>query len=239
MPDVARQFVAANGQYIYRNEALIPSFHAYTMAAWVYLLDVAAVTRSIFSLASSTSNNPYWKIFRFSDDTPYLSMRTDAGAEGSIGAMAALKTGAWRHVCGTCNDLGVLHMWMSGANMDTGGTAGAGWTLNRSAIGALLQASASEFWNGRIFWPAMWDVVLTDEEIGQLAAHARPDTIQVGSLISFPDFNDLSDTYAGSPWLNNGTTVVAPPPFIPYSTIGERLFIVGGERGNGLIVTNM
>jgi hypothetical protein len=80
---------------------------------------------------------------------------------------------------------------------------------------------------GGAFWPAIWNIALTQEDISQLAAGMPPTKVQPQALVAFWDFRGTTQERT---WKDTAATLaeagtnigVMTPPNVVYRTVFKR-----------------
>ena len=104
-------------------------------------------------------------------------------------------TGEWRHGAAVFASESSRIAYHNGTASTEGTTTVTLNTLESLSIGSLHGRDGVDQWtneyDGRIFWPAVWDVALTASEVASLAAGYCPLLVRPQSLIFFAPFGGL------------------------------------------------
>lgn len=132
---------------------------------------------------------------------------------------AGVQSAADNAVCFTDGDVGVT-------NTNTSVPSGA----DRITVGAAPGLNNPNDFTGRVFWPAIWDTALTDEEVQILANGVHPYYVRRDSLVFFAVLIDSANPtairdLAGARTVSSvtGTPVFTPaPPGLRYKYENHR-----------------
>lgn len=124
----------------------------------------SATALRIFSIGNSADNDSAISI-QASGGGGAGFHRADAGGANSIlTGGGPFVDNSWHMICFRLSG-GIYTLFIDGTILHQEAAAPGTTTLNRTAIGALLRASASNFWPGSIQHVAVWDTALTDNEV--------------------------------------------------------------------------
>lgn len=128
----------------------------------------------------------HWYMGLWMSDTGQVSAqyRTINGLFSAT-TTATASVGQWSHGAVVNAGSANHHAFIDGGDK-TSTASGAGLAnCNQIHIGARRTNAAYNYFDGKILWPAIWDVALTDGEIASLAAGAYPPDIRPDSLVFF------------------------------------------------------
>lgn len=148
-----------------------------------------------------------------------LRISSDAGA----GAASSLSTNTlaantWGHFCGrwTSNTdrKGTLAGNIASQAVNTTSRAFVAGSLNAFSIGRDNDSTPADYWSGPLFWPAIWNVALSDAEVELLAKGECPIFIRPQNLVYFAiSLFPKPIMFRGSPyvWTGGASTSLMPP----------------------------
>jgi hypothetical protein len=188
---MARTATATAGQRLTNANAIV-TIEPLSMACW---FNPAALdtNRVLMSVAASGNNDDFFLLF--TDNQPKLTARKGNAAEsGNAAATATPVTGVWQHACGTWTSSTSRACYLNGANKGTNTTSIAfGGALNRTGIFHNARADQDMVANATIAEAAIWNVVLTDEEVAALGKGYSPRLIRPTALRGYwPIFGNAS-----------------------------------------------
>jgi len=183
---IARSF---NGTSHYLYQDSVTPFAATapgTLAMWFQTPAITTLQR-IFTFGNSGTNDPFIAMGINSSSKGIAFIRDDGVGGSEFATGNSIVANRWSHLALRMIATNSRAVYLNGdiANKGTNTTANISITLNRMAIGALYRTGVQDYANGRIAWPAMWSVCLSEAEISALAAGACPLDIQPASLIGF------------------------------------------------------
>jgi len=187
----------------------------FSMSCW-FNSDLAGTAQSMMFLGDSGSGANYFSLI-VNNDRVRAGTRSPA-ANTSAASANTYSTNTWHHAGG---------VWTSGTSRDAfldGGGKGSDTTsstptgVNRTSLGRLGDSSAGTYFSGLIAETAIWNAVLTDEEMAILGAGYSPLFVQPQSLIFYaPIIRDLFDkvggltlSLGGSPSVDNHPPIIYP-----------------------------
>ena len=196
-------FDDAQNEYLERASAVL-SAAPFTLAAWAKP-DTDAVNHCVMCIGHSSIADRHY--MSYLTDTPDDTLRLISIYGGSSSAVATTNTytvGSWNHCChieaGTTSRSVILNGDIANKGTDTTSVASPSG-IDRTSVGVRDEGGAYDLpFSGNIAWPAIWDVVLTNAEVRQLARGVRPTKIRPQNLVSFwPLQNDtqLRDVVGG------------------------------------------
>lgn len=107
------------------------------------------------------------------------------GGSYSESVSAAYSANTWNHGAAVFSSTSHRQAFLNGSS-GSANTNARSPSVSRTGIGATARTIPSGFCNGSIMWPAIWNAVLTDDEIASLAAGAYPATIRPDALVFCP-----------------------------------------------------
>ena len=213
--NMAFLFTAASSQYLIGGSAPV-TVEPLTLALWfrpTSLID----GQCLLAVGSSSTGSRYQISANAASNQVLVIKTADSGTQGISTNTASFTVGQWMHITAvfssTTNRVGYINGAVGTANTTSAGTA----TLDRVVVGARISGgSFSQFANGDIAEPGVWNVTLTAEEIAGLAKGFRCRMIRPQSLRfdlrMIRDLQDLSQALAMTN--TNGATVSTHPRII-------------------------
>jgi hypothetical protein len=234
---MARYFTRANLEYFGASGAVV-SDEPMTLACWYYPVQVG-IDVHLFGFNNDTSSLHYQEInIRAADDFHLATSRS--GSTQVSAASAAISVNQWNHCCAVFAAANDRRAYLNGGNKGTESST-RNPTLNYTTIGALNNGGSpsANSADGRVAECAIWNVALTDKEVGMLAAGVSPIRVRPGSLVAYyplPAFTGNAIDYSG----NNNTladistvTTASHAPVAPMFAFdlytGETLVVAASE----------
>lgn len=132
-------------------------------------------------------------------DTMYAEIRVQNAAGGDdlefriqvnggvlfFGTSTTTSQDTWHHALAVSAASNDHRVYLDGGGKGTSTTARAMTGVDRLGIGHLTRSSTTAFFSGRIFWPFMYNVALTDDEALLLGIGASPRSIRRNALKFF------------------------------------------------------
>lgn len=186
---MARSFAQGSSQYLANANAVVSSLPI-SMSGWFYSGDVTTIQRV---LSIDDDGNPGNQISIYIDGINQDSLRAQAW-NGSDQANAATLTpysaNTWTHIAGTFTEAGgdvTATIWKDGGDkIGSGGiTMSVPSGLTDTHIGAVRPSFNSQYFNGRLAEPGIWNAALTDAEVAILATGISPIAVRPQSLVAY------------------------------------------------------
>lgn len=189
---MARVFDSASDEAIYSTSFAPISAEPFTMACWGKPDDFTS-HRCLMHIGSASVGGHAWRL-HFAITTGVARCLTYPGsgagyADSTTGATA----GTWNHACAVFAADNDRRIYLNGGNKGTDTTNIAANTPNSIYIGRGDWSSSSSYFplDGSIFWPAVWNVALTDIEVAALGAGLHPFLVRPDALVFFSPFGGL------------------------------------------------
>jgi|GEM_PF-1616296 len=183
---MARSFDLGSSEYLRYAGApvIVPPF---SMTCWAYPLDITNFS-ALMAIASSGNyrDTHYLGLAGHVAGDPVYAVTGDAGAWGTAETSSGYSSGSWQHFCGVWSATNARAVYLDGANKGTDATSKTPAGIDQTALANRWgNGLANAFLDGRMAWPAIWNVALTDAEVAQLAAGFCPLLIRPQNLVAF------------------------------------------------------
>jgi hypothetical protein len=214
---MSRLFDDAASQYLEYAGAVVSSVPL-TMACW-FKTDDDTVNSHLMCVGQDSASEYFTLEARCADAGDYLQAvtRSVAGGRRTATTSAGMSAGTWYHCCGVFSATNARKVYLNGGNAGTDANDVTPSGLNRTRI-AYLKSLASYHLSGRIAWPGIWNVALTDAEVAELAAGAFPPSIRPASIVDLWDLTrnvDPETSWVGSHNLTvSGATYSSDDPAV-------------------------
>lgn len=177
---MARQF---NGSTQYLELASTPVANPpATFACWFNPDSLA--WSSLVSSVYYTSAHQYMGLWMSDTGQAYAIYRTTSG-NYTTGTVGTASVGEWSHGVAVFSSTANRSVFIDGGSKASA-TDGVGLAnTTRIHVAARRTNAAYNHFPGKVIWPAIWDVALTDEEVASLAAGAYPPDVRPGNLVFF------------------------------------------------------
>lgn len=249
---MARVFNGSS-QYCERTSAVLTSLPV-TFSCWIY---ATAVSRYQVAMCISRSTHPtYYDFLRlmvFNDNTVNATsiFRTTGTSSTTAGTISV---NTWHHIAATFSASGGQYVWLEATKSSSGGNSQAIEGVDRTSIGREIANSTQFFpFQGRIAFPAVWNVVLSDDEIADLGrklngvpcgvhpARIRPESLVACWPLGGFEGDDDRDLFGAFDLTATGTPTFGESPAVIYPTGGiiTDLGQVSGGGGGGIVARVM
>lgn len=168
-----------------------------TVACW-YKMESAASTEEmgLMQLSEKLQAENFFNL-RLDDQVGTGDLQWNVRNEATVSICSSAinwTTGVWQHAAGRSVSSTDHSVFLNGGNEGTSSVDNSPELIDSFAVGVQrLSGSDSDFMDGLIAWPCMWNVALTDAEIASLGAGAHPFMVRPASIISFwPLYGDSS-----------------------------------------------
>lgn len=194
----SRLFDISSNEYLSIDAVVKSDSYPYTLAAWAKTTNTAN-NQSVLWVGDKDTTAVYNILYLGGAETgdPVTAIsRNTAG--GLLFTTATYPTGEWCHVCAVFASTSDCRVYLNGGSRfqdtsnDNESTA-----YDRTAIGMARDSSPSHAFSGRIAFPAIWDIALSDEEVAALAGGLYPTEVQGASLRAYWLFDDNDNDAIG------------------------------------------
>ena len=172
-------------QWLSRSDKLGITAYPVSFFAWIKATSVSSFNRSVVGLyQQAPSNNNFLKLAVKTDRTVELAAR-DSGGYRVATTSNQITLDTWQTVAGVFASTTSRSVYVNGGGKvtDTATDTTSIASLDRFAIGALVEAAVSEFFAGLIGYVGVWDTALSDGNVTSLHGGASP--LTVGPPIGF------------------------------------------------------
>lgn len=191
-----------------------------TIACWGYATSLTTLTTMVGYGVSSSGDNRGGLVFGGTIAGDPITYYSDPSANYFRSTTTGYSINTWHH-CVALREAGDNSAFIDGGSQGTPATTTGLTGVDRIGIGCMPYNGTNNFiMTGRVAWPAMWDVALTDGEIAALAAGASPLTIRPKNLIWFVPLigtsGNVVDIIGGTTLTEQSTpgAAEAPPVFL-------------------------
>lgn len=234
---MGRQYDTSGTQILSRSGGSPVTAVPLTLSCWCWV-GANGVEESLVNLRNSASTSAF-AVQRTTTGAARVRINSGAGTATATTATTA-PVGAWSHFCATFTTTTSRSVFLNGFAKATN-------TTSRTPSGITVTEVGLDISSGDIIaFPAIWNVVLTDGEILQLAQGADPRTIRPQNLVAFWPLNTPGSTveYDHNPFkprrydltVTGATPAIDPPIWTPKR---KRFFIpslsVTGNRRRRVI----
>lgn len=184
----------------------------YTVACWVRPDDVST-TRTWAKWGTTASTNPFLFLFGQTSAAIRFFVRDDSAVGANATKAAVLSTSTWTHVAGTRNGDDV-QVYADGAAGTSANAAIGTISINNLRIGAADDGAGGliQHFDGRVAEFAIWDVVLSTDEIASLSAGISPRHVRPVSLVFYtPLVRDITELRQPVTLTDNSSTAADHP----------------------------
>lgn len=189
-----------------------------TLSAWVNV--DSSKFHTVFGIGSGVPGNFSSFRIRVNADYKVVAIHANSTASASDGATTTgtVTAGSWNHVLATFTSNTSRAVYLNGTKTNGGTTSVTASGLGIIEIGYItgpIGTGDLQYMDGKMAELAVWDSVLTDDEILSLARGFTPDQIRPQSLQFYaPLVRDLQDRRGGRTITNNNGATVAVHPRI-------------------------
>lgn len=178
---MAREFDGTSSQYL-RSATTPLSAWPMTLAAWVYA-DALENYDTALCVTGGTNQTGAGIVIR-STGAVQASCVLNSATNAAV-TTATLSTGGWYHVCGVFAGDSSRSIYLSGANKITNTTTATPQTFTRIGIGHDHGQFAGRYIDGRIAFPCIWNIALSDSDVAALAVSGTdPRTVQAANVVA-------------------------------------------------------
>jgi hypothetical protein len=196
-----------------------------TLACWFYSNSLTA-DQCLLGIYNSGAANGSWMLYAAGTvaNDPLRAYKKDNSSTSASSSYNNYQTGVWQHAAGTFASNTDRTAYLDGVAATTNTTSVSDPTAVVIGVGARVQSSVTLRLNGAVAHAAIWNVVLTAEEIAALARRrwspllVRPQSLVAYYPLSFAFDGDLGPsryhlTPTGSPtWTAGPQGIVYPRP---------------------------
>lgn len=219
---------STQGGYISLSTSASPQ----TIVAWAYPTVTNGVGRSVVAVGGA---NQHYNILGLSTGLGrwYCASRA-AGSENYVASLTPPALNQWTHLAATFASSTSRVIWINGAAEGTNTTSTVPTLTNIGigvrADGAFPNATAPSWFDGQLFWVAVYSAALTRAEIAQLSGggdpraavsplRVRPDRLVLffpATIPGIPALNLVGGATSKMVTLTNGPSFLNGPSLFPY-----------------------
>lgn len=183
---MSRLFDDAASMYLEHGAAVVTS-PPFTFACWFTSdEDPPDASQVLLSIGETTSANRYYlgwsavlgRIYAGARDTADSYAQTSTSPSANV----------WQHACyvEAATNSRAVYLNGGGKGVETTNRIPSG--LTATAVGATHTIGGrGAYWSGRIAWPCIWNVALSDSEVAQLASGLPPWCIRPSNIVALWD----------------------------------------------------
>lgn len=207
---MARLFVDTSSQYMHTGSPGVTAY-PFSVSAW-FNSDDAGLDQAIWFGGDKDVNFLWHGLLWLNGTTNKLQAYVkDGGGTSNAASTTTWGANAWNHAMGRWASTTSRKVNLNGDTAVENTTSRAPSAWDRMAIGALADSTVDGYMSGSIGSVAIWDVVLSDDEVAALALGVDPRRIRPGSLIHYWRIEGLDSPEPD--WTSNGAslTLVGTP----------------------------
>lgn len=180
---MARHFVAASQQHLYRNGVPVGGVPL-TLSVWAKATSPTTLSSFGGTLCKNITNG--WFVVAVAAGKPWV-YEYDGTTAGQIIGPTAMAANVWVHLCGVFHSDASRACFLNGGEKTLEGTAVAPPGLDFTTVGMLIYNGAlhPNFWDGDLAEFAIYNAALSDAEVAQLAAGNPASAVRPGSLAAY------------------------------------------------------
>lgn len=208
---MARLFDDAQNEYL-EYAGAVRTASPFTVAAWVRP-DSTAVNHCIFCIGDDNVDNHFYVLYLRDDPDIDLRLLVQAGGASSTAATTNKYTANNWHHCVQIERAPNSRTVVLDADFANEGNDAIERlpSVDTTSIGARVENGHDLYASGRIAWPAIWNVALSDEEVASLAAGTHPTRIRPADLVAFWPLGGLDGEHDRDIWGGYDMTAVNGP----------------------------
>lgn len=204
-------FLEASSEYL--RVASAPVTAAPISVSCLFNTPNTTTSRVFVSIANSGATNQYFGLVAGSGSKVLWQSR--ATSAGSATTTDTFSVDTWHHAGGVEISATSRFAYLNGVASPEDTTSRTPTGMDRAGIGALVDSSPSNYFEGSIAEVGIWNVVLTAAEWTALAARYSPLFIRPKSLVAYcPLIRGSTDLIGGVSWETQGTPTTSAHPRI-------------------------
>lgn len=190
-------------QYFYKGSLSIPD-PPMSFSCWYRADVITGGPYTMISVADESEHNTYLQLMIESSEVKFRINKN--GTSTSAVATTAPAINSNQHACGTIADKtsGAMACYFNGGSKGTATSPATGtYTAIDNVCFALLgDLSPSNYWDGWLWDCAIWDVVLTDDEVSALGQGTNPMRVRPQNIMGYyPLLNENQVLRDATPWM--------------------------------------
>lgn len=199
-------------QYLSNGAALVSAYPV-TMVAYGKCGRSTGYNSAIGVGSSSASNNVQLVWAGADAGTPIAAYIVNLPAFPAAKSTTGYTTNTWQSGAAIFTNSTSRNAYLNAANGGSDATSQAFPSVDRTAIGAIFQSGATNYFQGDLCECAIWDAALTVAELTSLSKGFKPHRIRPQSLIFYaPLVRNVQDVVAGLALTNNNTATASNHP---------------------------
>jgi hypothetical protein len=215
---MAVELLAASSEHYYRSASL--SGDVFTFAAWAYVSDLTTDRVIICAADSSATAEDFYQIRYDNSTNDFRFLHDDATASVAISTITP-QANTWYHIVGSTTGLSSRTIWVNGGDSDTSTSTRTSISslIDNIAVGAFRDVTPGNYFNGRIFMPAIWQGwAATAEDALAMSKGVPPWRFAPDKLIFLTPLASADGTprdwISGTALTVNGTPTTAEGPHV-------------------------
>ena len=189
-----------------------------TLAIWIKPSEINTFTYPVFGLHRLISQNNFYRrvgIIQITGSN-YISAEVQGYYDFTWTSTNTFQLNTWNFVCVVFNSTTARSLWLNSTETANASTSGANDWVNNDGMGDLKIAP---YWSGRLAFPTVWNVALTDDEVLQMANGLVPSAVRPEAIEFILPYNEVKDKSGNGkdPVQTNGSNAVidGPPVYYP------------------------
>jgi hypothetical protein len=234
---MARSFNGSN-QYLSAGKTHDVKSLPFTMACWFNVVDVTN-SYTLMALSQSGTDFDFAMIQSRGAEAGHpvsavYEHSFDSGQTGRAYTSTSITANKWEHACGVFTSQTSRSAYLNGGGKVTNTTGVTAMSIDsdQTIVGALRRNAIIQYTNGRIAFPCIWDVALSDDEVLSLARGTHPSLIRPQNIVALWDltggFSPEPDRFGRFGLTLNNSPTVADNPRIILPGRGRSFVSFGG-----------
>ncbi len=211
-------FASASSENLYNTSGSPISTAPFSMACWFNTTEMTN-GKTLMSIGANGEPNFHHDMLLTGSgpgNTAGVQSFTDTGNDFAL-TSTSYSSGVWHHVAGVfaATNSRTVQLDAAGKGTDTGTRAVTG--KDSVTIGMTSDSSPTNYMDGIIAVPCVWDVALTDDDVLALASGAHPLTVRPANIQAFWELahvTDLRDPVGDFDLTASGGATAEDPPAV-------------------------
>jgi hypothetical protein len=171
------------------------------------------------SISDTAGDTDYfWFLWNTTGGNPIQATVEHSGTTGSATSTTGWTSGVWAHGAVVFASSTSRAAYINGGSKGTNATSVTPAGIDATDISALKRSSLSVFFSGSLAECGIWNVALTDDEVGVLAKGYAPPCVERGALVAYypmvndsTSLKDIAGTTTNNLTLTGGAVADHPP----------------------------